>query len=67
LPSMWTIQAPHNPAPQPNFVPLNLICSRMIQSNGVGGGASELTACPLMRNMIGIGPSIVSHVCGDMR
>src|SRR5580700_2917803 len=55
---MCTMQAPHNPAPQPNFVPISLTCSRMIQSSGVCGGASELTPCPLMRNVIGIRSSL---------
>src|ERR1700677_166012 len=45
---MWTVQAPHSPAPQPNLVPVSLICSRMIQSSGVSASASTLAGLPLI-------------------
>src|SRR5271155_1056820 len=51
LPSIWTVQAPHNPAPQPNFVPVSFKCSRTIQSNGVSASASTLAAAPLIVNV----------------
>ena len=37
MPSICTVQAPHRPAPQPNFVPVSLRCSRTTQSSGVFG------------------------------
>jgi hypothetical protein len=37
-PSTCTVQAPQNPAPQPNFVPVSSSVSRNTQSNGVSGG-----------------------------
>src|SRR6201984_3044336 len=48
LPSMCTVQAPHNPAPQPNFVPVSLRCSRTIQRSGVSASASTLAGLPLI-------------------
>ena len=35
LPPTCTVQAPHRPMPQPNFVPVRPSSSRMTQSNGV--------------------------------
>ena len=34
-PSRCTVQAPHNPAPQPNFVPVKPRLSRSTHSSGV--------------------------------
>src|SRR5258708_12289332 len=48
------MHAPHRPAPHPNFVPVSLSCSRITHRSGVWGGASELTAWPLMRNSVAI-------------
>src|SRR5215813_1332347 len=48
LPSMCTVQAPHNPAPQPNFVPVSFRCSRTIQRSGVSASASTLAGLPLI-------------------
>src|SRR5271167_4645259 len=48
LPSIWTVQAPHSPAPQPNFVPVSLRCSRTIQSSGVSASASTLAGLLLI-------------------
>ena len=36
VPSKWTVQAPHWPMPQPNFVPVSRRRSRITQSRGVG-------------------------------
>src|SRR5664279_3109330 len=46
LPSTWTVQAPHRPAPQPNLVPVSFMCSRTTQSNGVSGSTSTFAALP---------------------
>src|SRR5438067_11229698 len=42
-----TVQAPHRPAPQPNFVPVICNCSRMAHSSGVSGAASTDIFRPL--------------------
>src|SRR5436189_1583292 len=47
-PLTWTVQAPHRPAPQPNFVPVICSCSRMTQSSGVSLAASTDIFRPLM-------------------
>src|SRR3954468_3194134 len=47
-PLTWTVQAPHRPAPQPNFVPVICNCSRMTQSSGVSFAASTDIFRPLM-------------------
>ena len=47
-PSTWTVHAPHNPAPQPNFVPLSPNSSLSIQSNGVAPSASTLLLSPFI-------------------
>ena len=39
-PLRWTVQAPHKPAPQPNFVPVICRCSRMTHNSGVSFGTS---------------------------
>src|ERR1700748_3420379 len=43
-----TVQAPHRPAPHPNFVPVICNCSRMAQSSGVSPAASTDLLCPLI-------------------
>src|ERR1700722_19821191 len=43
-----TVQAPHRPAPQPNFVPVICNCSRMTHSSGVSFAASTDIFRPLM-------------------
>jgi hypothetical protein len=52
LPSMWTVQAPHRPEPQPNLVPVSFKCSRTTQSKGVSGSASTLAVFPLIVNAV---------------
>src|SRR6476646_1962705 len=47
-PLTWTVQAPHRPAPQPNFVPVICSCSRMTQSSGVSLAASTDIFRPLI-------------------
>src|SRR5262245_51997646 len=59
LPSIWTVQAPHRPEPQPYLVPMSLRCSRTTQSRAVSGSASTLTALPLIVNAT---PSWVSSL-----
>src|SRR5690242_11917272 len=46
------MQAPHRPAPQPNFVPVSFNPSRSTQSNGVSGGASVEAAAPLTTKLV---------------
>src|SRR5436305_7621583 len=46
-PFRCTVQAPHRPAPQPNFVPVICNCSRMAHSSGVSGAASTDIFRPL--------------------
>jgi hypothetical protein len=41
-PSMWTVQAPQSPMPQPYFVPVMLSRSRSTQSKGISGSASTV-------------------------
>ena len=45
---MWTVQAPHRPAPQPYLVPVRFAASRSAHSSGVSGGRSKATGLPLM-------------------
>src|SRR3981189_2330363 len=47
-PLRWTVQAPHRPAPHPNFVPVICNCSRMTQSSGVSLAASTDIFRPLI-------------------
>src|ERR1019366_2622827 len=47
-PLTCTVQAPHRPAPQPNFVPVICNCSRMTQSSGVSLAASTDIFRPLI-------------------
>jgi hypothetical protein len=53
-PSMWIMQAPQSPAPQPNFVPVSFTCSRITQSSGVAAGASIVTEVPFTLNVTAI-------------
>src|SRR5258708_24284036 len=52
-PSRCTVQAPHNPAPQPYFVPVSCRCSRTTHSSGVCGATSTSTTLSLSVNPIG--------------
>src|SRR5713226_5676422 len=45
-PSTCTVQAPHNPAPQPNFVPVSCSVSRKTQSSGVSGETLTVRSPP---------------------
>src|SRR3954469_24785631 len=45
-PSMWTVQAPHNPDPQPNFAPLRSRTSRSTHSRGVASSTSTVLVVP---------------------
>src|SRR5205807_446801 len=47
-PLMCTVQAPHRPAPHPNFVPVICNCSRMTHRSGVSPAASTDIFRPLM-------------------
>src|SRR5580692_4578212 len=51
-PSMITVQAPHNPAPQPNFVPTIPSSSRRAHSSGISGSTSTAIFRPLTRRLI---------------
>src|SRR5215470_8781912 len=61
LPSTCTMQAPHNPAPQPNLVPVSLSPSRSTHNNGVSLGASVDAVLPLTVNVVTIAPSLRTH------
>src|SRR6516164_11192932 len=58
LPSIWTMQAPHRPVPQPNLVPVSLSSSRITHSSGVCSGASDCAGLPLISKLNAIGSSI---------
>src|ERR1700677_1823873 len=45
-PSTCTVQAPQNPIPQPNLVPVRPTSSRITQSNGVSSGLFTETLRP---------------------
>src|SRR4249920_2215572 len=51
------MQAPHKPAPQPNFVPVSLNPSRITHSNGVSGGASVVAGWPFTTKFVDIASS----------
>src|SRR4051812_6383522 len=51
-PSTWIVQAPHNPAPHPNFVPVNFKTSRSVHSSGISCGMSTLRSLPLTLSVI---------------
>src|SRR6266446_5942398 len=53
-PSMCTMQAPHWPAPQPNFVPVSFSSSRSTHRRRVRSGALTLTGLPLTLKLIAI-------------
>src|SRR6185369_1167055 len=59
-PFRCTVQAPHRPAPQPNFAPVICNCSRMTQSSGVSPAASTDIFRPLMLR-VGISFSLPVH------
>src|SRR5215469_2673382 len=46
------MQAPHNPAPQPNLVPFSFKPTRITQSNVVSGCASVDARAPFTTNVI---------------
>src|SRR5262245_34627451 len=52
---MWTMQAPHRPAPHPNLVPVSLRLSRSTHSSGVSLGASLEAGFPFTVNAVAIG------------
>src|SRR3954465_12213868 len=58
LPSMCTMQAPHNPVPQPNLVPVSLRSSRITHNSGVTGGASVVAGLPFTMNFVAIASSL---------
>src|SRR3712207_2040122 len=45
-PSMCTVQAPHWAMPQPYFVPVRPICSRIAHKSGVSGSTSTVCTVP---------------------
>src|SRR5207245_1542160 len=51
-PSMWTVQAPQAPTPQPNFVPARPRRSRRTQSRGMLGSASTACCTPFTRRSV---------------
>src|ERR1700704_3356443 len=55
-PFRCTVQAPHRPAPQPNFVPVICNCSRMAQSTAESAAASPDIFRPLMLRLGMISP-----------
>src|SRR4029077_3016909 len=50
-PSRWTVQAPHNATPQPNFVPVNPRPSRRYHISGIDGSPSNVRSCPFTRRL----------------
>src|SRR5262245_23496959 len=57
-PSPCTVQAPHWPMPQPNFVPFMCSVSRRTQSSGMSPGVSTECVSPLTTNEYAIRPSL---------
>src|ERR1700730_5726640 len=51
------MQAPHKPAPQPNFVPVSFNPSRITHSNGVSSGASLVAGRPFTTKFVDIDSS----------
>src|SRR5580693_6911422 len=51
-PSMITVQAPHNPAPQPNLVPTIPNSSRSAHNSGISGSTSTAIFRPYTRRLI---------------
>jgi hypothetical protein len=60
------MQAPHNPAPQPNLVPVSFKPSRITQSNGVSGGASVDVGAPFTTKFVIIDSSLTPAGTGQM-
>src|ERR1700704_1440584 len=58
-----TVHAPQRAWPQPYFVPVNPISSRINQSNGRSGSPSQFRSCPLIFTLIMIVPrsSLLLH------
>src|ERR1700737_1123980 len=50
-PSACTVQAPHKPAPHPNFVPVSSSVSRRTQSRGVSGETLTFFSLPFTRRV----------------
>src|SRR5215831_13292330 len=50
-PSTCTVQAPHNAAPHPYFVPVRPSSSRRYQSSGIDGSPSKDCVCPFTCNL----------------
>src|ERR1700758_2870131 len=72
VPSTCTVQAPHNPAPHPNFVPVSCRVSRNTQSSGVSGATLTLRSFPFTRSVISTieGPIVLGeapHGSGNQR
>src|SRR5689334_17293952 len=61
LPSICTMQAPHNPVPQPNLVPVSFRPSRITHNSGVVGGASVDAALPFTVKLVAIASSLGPH------
>src|SRR3954465_3415888 len=58
LPSRGTMQAPHNPVPQPNLVPVSLRSSRITHNSGVAPGASVTAGLPFTMKFVAIASSL---------
>ena len=56
LPSMTTVQAPHEPRPQPKRAPFSFRSLRNIYSSGVSPSASTRCALPLTVMLIAMHP-----------
>src|SRR5882757_5762548 len=55
---MCTMQAPHNPVPQPNLVPVSLRSSRITHNSGVAAGASVAAGLPFTMKFVAIASSL---------
>src|SRR4051812_28782145 len=55
---MCTMQAPHNPVPQPNLVPVSLRSSRITHNSGVAAGASVAAGLPFTVKFVAIASSL---------
>jgi hypothetical protein len=53
------MQAPHNPVPQPNLVPVSCSPSRITHNSGVAGGASVEAALPLTVKLVAMLSSLL--------
>src|ERR1700682_287152 len=54
-PLMCTVQAPHKPAPQPNFVPVLSSVSRSTQSSGISGLTLTVSDFPFRTKVMAMG------------